>query len=310
MKRIAITTGDVDGIGLEITQKALRELGPQNGFQFLVWTAANTTTDSNLYGSKFKVQKVNDVNRGLSTNLESTHLIEISSKQDPAAWVAEVSLLALQGEIAALCTGPLSKNHPSFKGGHTEYFRTLVKDDLFMFFIGESFKVLLATDHIALCQVAPRLNSLLIHSALTKLQAFLDRHFPKEAHKPIGILGLNPHAGEKSLLGQEETQILEPLIHKLKGSIKIEGPLVPDVAFRQDQWSRFSSYLAMYHDQGLIPFKMIHSSGTGTHLTLGLPFIRTSVDHGTAKDLFGKNQADPGSMRSAIEWALRLTHSL
>jgi 4-hydroxythreonine-4-phosphate dehydrogenase len=121
------------------------------------------------------------------------------------------------------------------------------------------------------------------------------------SRKPIALVGLNPHAGENGLLGSEEL--------KWKGLLKskvVEGPLVPDAAFLPHQWKKYSVYVCPYHDQGLIPFKLVHGFDEGVHLTLGLPFVRTSVDHGTAKELFGKNIAKHGSMREALELAMKL----
>jgi len=121
-------------------------------------------------------------------------------------------------------------------------------------------------------------------------------------------LGLNPHAGDSGLIGSFDDLVLKPILDRLRQEgFLIEGPLVPDVAFLKTNWKKYLAYVACYHDQGLIPFKMIHGFESGVHLTLGLPFIRTSVDHGTAKDLFDLDHADDRSMREAIKAALELT---
>jgi 4-hydroxythreonine-4-phosphate dehydrogenase len=116
----------------------------------------------------------------------------------------------------------------------------------------------------------------------------------------LAIVGVNPHAGEQGLLGDEEA-----LLRQLLGA-DVRGPLVPDAAFLPANWGLYSVYVCPYHDQGLIPFKLVHGFDSGVHMTLGLPFIRTSVDHGTAKDIFGKNKARAGSMKDAITTAIRL----
>jgi 4-hydroxythreonine-4-phosphate dehydrogenase len=132
----------------------------------------------------------------------------------------------------------------------------------------------------------------------------------KPASRPLALLGLNPHAGEEGIIGDTEKKIHHSVIESARErGVKIEGPLVPDAAFFEKNWSEYSVYIANYHDQGLIPFKMIHGQESGIHLTMGLPFVRTSVDHGTAKDIFGKNKADASSMTLAIEWAIRLSRS-
>ena len=122
-------------------------------------------------------------------------------------------------------------------------------------------------------------------------------------NKKLAVLGLNPHAGEEGLLGTEEHLIKQDL-EKWKN--KVEGPLVPDVAFLKKNRQKFFIYICLYHDQGLIPFKMIHERKS-FQSSLGLPFIRTSVSHGTAKDIFGKNKAEAESMKQALLWT---THSL
>jgi len=128
--------------------------------------------------------------------------------------------------------------------------------------------------------------------------------------KPIAVLGLNPHAGEDSLIGTEERDIISrALTEALKAKIPVAGPLVPDAAFFEENWKKYSVYLAMYHDQGLIPFKTVHGQKSGVHISLGLPFVRTSVDHGTAKDIFGKYKAIANSMLDAVQACIKLAKS-
>ena len=125
---------------------------------------------------------------------------------------------------------------------------------------------------------------------------------PFQNPKKIGCLGLNPHAGEGGLIGQEDILIKQ---HLRKWGGYIEGPLVPDVTFQKKYWPRYFTYLCIYHDQGLIPFKMIHEKQS-LQLSLGLPFVRTSVSHGCAKDIFNSNKADPQSMTLAISKAITM----
>ncbi|MCB0363235.1 MAG: 4-hydroxythreonine-4-phosphate dehydrogenase PdxA, partial [Bdellovibrionales bacterium] len=144
-------------------------------------------------------------------------------------------------------------------------------------------------------------QSLIAASRLRKLLK------PSLREKPIALVGLNPHAGEDSLIGNEEEKIfLTALKEADRNKIAVEGPLVPDAAFSPENWSRYSVFVCPYHDQGLIPFKMIHGQKSGVHITMGLPFVRTSVDHGTAKNIFGKNRANPNSMVEALKWAIML----
>ena len=174
-----------------------------------------------------------------------------------------------------------------------------------MGFVGNKFNVVLATGHIPLSAVA---QDLTVDKIIGACRAAFDlrAQLPVRRRKlPIGLLGLNPHAGDGGIISTEEGSIFSVALERLAAmQIPVVGPLVPDAAFLKEAWSKYSSYVACYHDQGLIPFKAIHGFDSGTHLTLGLPLKRTSVDHGTAKDIFGKNKANPGSMVSALRWAI------
>jgi 4-hydroxythreonine-4-phosphate dehydrogenase len=176
-----------------------------------------------------------------------------------------------------------------------------------MSFWGDKFNLVLATSHIPLRDMASQLTPPTIENCIQV--ALMSRRLLPARKKilPVGVLGLNPHAGENGLIGTEERDMLCPLIRKLRNSgVEIEGPLVPDAAFLPKNLKRYSFYVALYHDQGLIPFKLLNGS-RGAQVSLGLPFVRTSVDHGTAKDIFGLNKADPSSMKFAIELALKLS---
>uniref|UniRef100_UPI0039E623D4 4-hydroxythreonine-4-phosphate dehydrogenase PdxA n=1 Tax=Bdellovibrio sp. TaxID=28201 RepID=UPI0039E623D4 len=192
--------------------------------------------------------------------------------------------------------------------GHTDILKRLSKTQYVnMGFVGNKFNVVLATAHEPLSQIAKTLNLQVLQEALLNANELRKKLPATQKSKPIGILGLNPHAGERGLIGHEETDLFPKILafaHKRK--IPVEGPLVPDAAFFPNNWKRFSLYLALYHDQGLIPFKMIHGQDSGVHISLGIPFVRTSVDHGTAKDIFGKNKANPQSMIDALRWAIKL----
>ncbi|HEY1079208.1 MAG TPA: 4-hydroxythreonine-4-phosphate dehydrogenase PdxA, partial [Bdellovibrio sp.] len=217
----------------------------------------------------------------------------------------------LQKKIHALATAPLSKTsikEAGFKDlGHTDILKRLSKSKhVNMGFIGDKFNVVLATAHIPLKKTSQSLNFTVLAQALLNANSLRLRLPAAQQKRPIGILGLNPHSGEKGLIGQEEQLLFPQLLAFAKeNKIPVEGPLVPDAAFFPGNWKRYSVYLAMYHDQGLIPFKMIHGQDSGVHVSLGIPFIRTSVDHGTAKDIFGKNVANPNSMLDSLRWAIK-----
>ncbi|MGE3758312.1 MAG: 4-hydroxythreonine-4-phosphate dehydrogenase PdxA, partial [Pseudobdellovibrionaceae bacterium] len=173
--------------------------------------------------------------------------------------------------------------------------------------IGSKFSVVLATGHQPTKKAIENLDSKVLTSAI-KAALELRSLLPKEKKNlPVGVLGVNPHAGESGLLGSEEDELIKPVIDAFRTEKSaVEGPLVPDAAFLPKMWKKYSVYVAAYHDQGLIPFKTVHQHQSGVHISMGLPFVRTSVDHGTAKDIFGRNIADYRSMLESIEWCIKL----
>lgn len=206
--------------------------------------------------------------------------------------------------IQALVTAPVNKNNINSEElhfvGHTEFITSAVgaKDSL-MLMVSEQLRVGLVTGHIPLAKVSETVTKERITQKANLLLASLEKDFGINKPK-IAILGLNPHAGEDGLLGQEEEQIIKPAIRELKDQNKmVFGPYPSDGFFGMMHQTKFDGILAMYHDQGLIPFKSIAFS-TGVNFTAGLPVIRTSPDHGTAYNIAGKNLADEGSMRAAI----------
>lgn len=310
MKKILITTGDTDGIGQEVTFKALNKLGPKKKYQLIVFVNRGSRQLS-----KFKINKFNQVSfNSLSDfliskrNFSYQDLIIIKSSDSPTSWVVDATKAGINKKISALVTAPLSKTE-SFKThklkGHTDLFRNFISSPIFMSFIGKYFNVLLLTDHIPLNQVSNSITNKLVIDAFT--QSLAIAHL--KPNLKVAVIGVNPHAGEDKLLGKEESNILAPVIKQFNKSSKIKftHPLVPDVAFLKTNWKKYSLFISPYHDQGLTAFKMIHEHSNGIQLTLGLPFIRTSVDHGTAKDIYGKGIADERSMLMAIKYALKLT---
>jgi 4-hydroxythreonine-4-phosphate dehydrogenase len=311
--KIVITTGDLDGIGLEITAKALAKLGPKPGINFFLWRSAKASQKYlRRMDSYFKRKTVQTWPEALNVSLDSPKvLVDINSNRSPASWVEESAKAGLYGHVDALATAPLSKVSIIQAGqkdlGHTEILRRVTKaSPLFMSFVGDKFSVILATGHMSVDAVSRQLSSEQLESAI-RHSFTLRKWLPtKNALKPVAVVGLNPHAGEEGLIGKEEQDVFIPLLERLKKEkLQVEGPLVPDVAFQEQNWKKYSIYVSPYHDQGLIPFKMIHGLA-GVHITMGLPFVRTSVDHGTAKDIFGKDRASPESMIQALKWAINL----
>jgi 4-hydroxythreonine-4-phosphate dehydrogenase len=315
--RIALTTGDADGIGSEVTAKALAKTGPKAGVSFYVWRSPRCPPRHlSLIDRHFKRITVNSWPEALKVAPDShKQLIDINSNLPPALWVEASAQASHFGHMDGMATAPLSKTSIIAAGlkdmGHTGILKRVSKSkDVYMGFIGDKFNVLLATGHLPIDEVTSSLTTARLETAIRaahQLRRVLDK---KEAARPLALLGLNPHAGEDGLIGTTESKVHKAALETMKSEhIAIEGPLVPDAAFFKENWSKYSVFVANYHDQGLIPFKMIHGQESGIHITMGLPFVRTSVDHGTAKDIFGKNKADASSMTLAIEWAIRLCRS-
>jgi len=210
---------------------------------------------------------------------------------------------------SALVTAPIDKAACQAEGfrfpGHTEYLAARAGGaEVAMLMAGPKLRVVLATIHVPLSAVPGALTEAGIVRAGSLLAAGLRRHFGCP-HPRIGVLGLNPHAGEKGLLGREEQTIVAPAVERLTASdpaATFVGPLPADTAFHAHWEGTYDGLVAMYHDQGLGPFKLVHFHD-GVNVTLGLPFVRTSPDHGTARDLAGTGRANPASLWAATRLA-------
>ncbi len=319
---IGISIGDFNGIGPEVILKAVGG------------NRLNKICTPVIYGSGkiinryrqlldikdwqfFTIQKIEQINH------KQVNVINCMNDQNlevhAGTIVPEAGKLALEslkravedlkaGKIDALVTAPINKHNiqsDEFKfPGHTEYLAEAfgVKDVL-MFMVSDDLKIGVATGHLPLEEVKKNINKELIIKKLEQIKTSLKRDFGIQKPR-IAVLGLNPHAGENGLLGNEEKEIINPAIieFKKKGNI-VFGPLPADGFFGTAAWKNYDAVLAMYHDQGLMPFKMI-AFENGVNFTAGLPKVRTSPDHGTAYDIAGKNIADETSMMQAIYTAI------
>lgn len=310
--RIIITPGDIDGIGFEVSAKALVKLGPQSKCNFFLWSSVlENKKYLKLLSSKFDLIFSDSLDKSLvqfsTRRFSKTTLFIISSASSPAKWVEDSAIACFRRNFHGLVTGPLSKKLIVDSGlsdiGHTDILKRVSKtENVYMSFLGNKFNVVLATAHIPLDQVSRAININSLHSVIDNTLNLRDTFL--KSKKPIALLGLNPHAGEGGLLGSEEQYVINEVLRKYKKNL-IFGPLSPDAAFLKTNWKKYSFFVCLYHDQGLIPFKLVHGHDSGVHFSLGLPFIRTSVDHGTAKDIFGKNIANSKSMIDAIQTAIR-----
>jgi 4-hydroxythreonine-4-phosphate dehydrogenase len=285
--RVGITLGDQAGIGPEIVRAAL---------------ASNRLPDDCDYSIIGPT-----INCSLGQPDPHTATAAIAGLEEAAS-------LALRGEIDAVVTAPIHKARMYDAGfkfpGQTEFFATRCRVENFaMLLTGGTLTVALVTVHIPFRDVASTLKTEEIVRVGLLLRDFLRR---RGIQRPrIAIAGLNPHAGESGSLGHEETQIIEPAVHRLQSEIDnlksaiIRGPFSPDTIFHHAAKGEWDGVLCMYHDQGLIPLKL-HAFHEGVNVTLGLPFPRTSPDHGTAFEIAGKNLARPDSMIAAINLAVEL----
>ncbi len=217
----------------------------------------------------------------------------------------------LGGEFAAMVTAPVHKGVINDAGipftGHTEYLAERTGTSrVVMMLAGSGMRVALATTHLPLRDVADAITAESLTTTLRILDHDLRQRF-RIATPLIQVAGLNPHAGEGGYLGREEIDVIEPVLAKLRAEgMNLEGPLPADTLFGKETLARGDAVLAMYHDQGLPVLK--HASfGTGINITLGLPILRTSVDHGTALELAGTGKANPGSLFEAVELAIKLS---
>lgn len=234
-----------------------------------------------------------------------------------ADYVLQTLRLATQGcldkQFAALVTGPVHKgiiNHAGYPfSGHTEYLAELSHAaQPVMMLMTEGLRVALATTHLPLRKVCEAITPDLIEHCLRILHHDLQTQFGIAAPR-ISVCGLNPHAGEDGHLGREEIDIINPVLKQLRNEgMQLSGPLPADTAFTKDKMQQTDAYLAMYHDQGLAVLKHI-GFGKAVNVTLGLPFVRTSVDHGTALELAGTGRIDDSSLHAAIDAALQMIRS-
>nr|WP_321466865.1 4-hydroxythreonine-4-phosphate dehydrogenase PdxA [uncultured Desulfobulbus sp.] len=222
------------------------------------------------------------------------------------AYIEKAVELIQQNHCSGLVTCPISKKSLQEAGydfpGHTEMLAALTgSDTVRMMMAGSRLRVVLVTIHVALSRVSELLSGEEIIDCIRTTCLALQRDFGI-ARPRIAVAALNPHAGEEGLFGDEETRIIGPAMVGAGVEADLSGPFPPDTIFHKAAAGQYDAVIAMYHDQGLIPFKLLHFAD-GVNVTLGLPIVRTSVDHGTAYDIAGTNQADPASLQAALTMA-------
>jgi len=308
--RIAITMGDLNGIGPEIVVKALGSEEIQELCEPVVFGSAQVLERAKrLVGSEVECELIE------SGNFRKEDLMpgkaDEASGRASLAYIEKAVESALKKEIAAIVTAPICKESIHMAGssypGHTEMLADLTNtQEAVMMFEGSRFRVVLVTIHTALSNVPGLITEDKVFTTILTANDSLINLF--KIPKPrIAVCGLNPHAGESGVFGREEIESIGPAVSKAREiGIDVTGPMPADTLFYYANQGTWDAVVAMYHDQGLVPFKML-SFEDGVNVTLGLPIIRTSPDHGTAFDIAWDGSADPTSMISAIKVALRLT---
>jgi len=312
-----ISQGDINGIGYEVIIKALMDSSMNDLCTAVVYgspkVAAYHRKALNINNFSFNnirsVEEVSLRKPNLINCLDDNVRVELGKATPQSGEAALASLERavedlLSGKTDVLVTAPIDKlniQSPGFNfKGHTEYLKSKASvSDVLMFMISESLRVGVATGHVPLAMVPGLINVDLLLGKLRLMNHSLIVDFGIRRPR-IGVLGLNPHAGESDLLGTEETETIIPAIKAaVKDGILAFGPYPADGFFGAGSYRKFDGILAMYHDQGLAPFKAI-SFDTGVNYTAGLPFIRTSPVHGTAFQIAGKGEASESSFRQAL----------
>ena len=323
MKKIAITMGEPGGIGPEVIVKALSFAGIRDRCLPVIIGNAEVMKDAvRLTGLPLKVKSISS----LSESKPAAGIIEVLDVKSPFSfkrnvpsknagkavgnYIKKAVELALRKKVSAIVTAPISKESLKMAGfnwpGHTELLAELTETkDFAMMFISEKLKVILATIHTPLKNVPKLIKENRVLKTITLAERgmrMLGVDMPR-----IAVAGLNPHAGEAGILGDEEIKAIIPAIKRAREmGLNVSGPYPPDVVFQKAYNGDFDIVVCMYHDQGLIPFKML-AFETGVNMTVGLPIIRTSPDHGTAFDIAWQNKANPSSMIEAIKLAAKIS---
>jgi len=317
--------GDAAGIGPEIVVKALSKQEIYRvSSPLVIGDRRVLSAKCKMQNAKLKLNSISKIGEARfkfgtvdlidlkNIRLERLKIGKVNKMAARAAvdYIKKTVFLAKKGEIDAIVTAPVNKKGLQRAGfrfpGHTELLAHLTKTKNYaMMLVGGPLRVILITTHLPLSKVSSSLSREKIYQTI-KLAWDNMRYFGVKKPR-IGVAGLNPHAGEEGLFGKEEKKFIIPAVEKAKKKgIKVEGPIPPDTIFHRALKGEFDVVVAMYHDQGLIPLKML-AFDKGVNITLGLPIIRTSVDHGTAYEIAGKRIANPRSLIKAIKLAAKLT---
>ncbi len=315
--KIGITQGDINGVGYEIILKTLADNRILENAVFIIYGSSKVAA---FYKKQLEMDNLNFniVRKADEANPRRINIINCCNDEIkvemgvPTKEAGEAAFKALEaatndlknGVIDGIVTAPINKatiQSERFNfNGHTEYLQSKFdQNESLMLLVSDRLKVALATNHEPINAVAGLLTEELLLKKLTLLKKSLQRDFMIRQPR-IAVLALNPHAGDDGLIGKEEINIIAPAVKKAnEEGIICVGPLAADGFWGSSELTHYDAVLAMYHDQGLAPFKAI-AMNTGVNFTVGLPIVRTSPDHGTAYNIAGKNLADENSFRQAV----------
>ncbi len=323
---IGFTCGDLNGIGIELILKTLSDNRILDFCTPVIFASNKVINfyrkiigDINFSFTSIKdLSKLNPRQANIFNCWEEEVAINPATLNETGGQYAVKSLLAAtlalkEKKINALVTAPLHKKNVQSSNfsytGHTPFLKNFFEvKDVLMLLTAENLRVGLVTEHLPVKEIVNHITKENIISKLSILYASLKKDFNIDKPK-IAVLALNPHAGDEGLIGNEEEEIIKPAIKEARQkNILAMGPFSADAFFARGQYNKFDAVLAMYHDQGLIPFKSL-ALGDGVNFTAGLPAVRTSPDHGTAFDIAGKNKADPSSFSAAIFTAIEILNN-
>jgi len=324
--KVGISIGDINGIGMEVIIKSLLNNRVLDYFTPIVY--GNTKNASfhrkanNINDFSFNViqhpEQANPKRPNMINVWQEDVKIVLGEENEIGGKYAFLSLeRAVEdlhaGKLDALVTAPINKHNIQREGfqfpGHTEYLQSKAgADDVLMFMVSEDLRVGVVTGHVPVKDIVTHISAEAILKKLRLMHTSLKTDFWIQKPK-IAVLGLNPHAGDNGIIGTEDVEIIRPAIEKAnEEGIFCFGPYPADGFFASDTYTKFDAVLAMYHDQGLIPFKHI-ADRKGVNYTAGLPFVRTSPDHGTGYDIAGKDLALPDSFLEALFLAVHIVNN-
>ena len=318
---VGITIGDPNGIGIEIILKSLSNFSLFHECNFIIYASTGLIEKQKQH---FQIDtpplKKIDSEEDLSDTQINIKEVFSNSQFNFGESDKELSALGILSlkeatkaikdkKIDVLVTAPINKDlsfSESFKyTGHTDFLKNYFRISPLMLMISKELKIALLTDHVPIKDVSNAINQDIVEQKIKALEKSLMNDFQIKKPK-IAVLAVNPHAGDNGVIGNEDQSIITPAINSFKGTTSsINGPFSADTFFVNENYKKYDGIIASYHDQGLIPFKTI-SFGKGVNFTAGLPFVRTSPDHGTGFDIAGKGIADHTSFTNAINLGLQV----